>query len=87
MLNEAKHRSLNLTNDGYTRSKAPFLALFRYMPGILDATDPKVIKGRAIRPGAMVTITRNRSAMLPRMFVWIMDAEGNEQSVFRKALV
>lgn len=61
-----------------------------YHPGLMDLTDPNVIRGRPIRPGAFVRVTRGGRGQ-PKVdplgrIVWVEDDEGNEQSVWKKAL-
>ena len=58
---------------------------YEYRPGLMDRCDPNVIAGSAlgIAPGALVTITKRIGAAL----VWIRDERGNEQSVWKAALV
>lgn len=58
---------------------------YEYRPGIMDRCDPNVIAGSplGIEPGALVTITKRIGAAL----VWVRDARGNEQSVWKAALV
>ena len=56
-----------------------------YKPVGFDRWDPIVIRGEPIKPGARVRITKG--AVDPRkLFVWVEDEEGNEQSVYRKSL-
>lgn len=60
-------------------------SLYEYQPGLMDRTDPRVIRGRPIQPGAVVSILRDRVDPLGKI-VWIVDQAGNEQSVWRAAL-
>lgn len=65
------------------RLHGPF---YTYRPGLLDLFRPNVIRGDAIAEGARVYITRHRVDPLEKI-VWIRDAAGNEQSVWKKALI
>ena len=58
---------------------------YEYRPGLIDRCDPNLIAGSAlgIAPGTLVTITKRIGAAL----VWIRDERGNEQSVWKAALV
>ena len=63
--------------------------LYTYLPGILDLTDPTVIRGQAIAKGARVRIARELSPRMKgwtRTFCTIQDIHGNVQNVFRKAV-
>ena len=62
------------------------MTLYKYEPGFLDKSDPCIIYGEAIKPGATVMITKPNVDPM-KMFVFITDKEGNRQSVFRKSLV
>jgi hypothetical protein len=58
-----------------------------YAPGLADACDPTVIRGKAIAAGAKVRIARELfPPMLPRMFVIVQDRLGNVQSIYRKGI-
>ena len=57
----------------------------RYSPGYLDHWEPKVIKGNPIAPEAKVRITKQKVDPFGK-FVFIEDAEGNQQSIYRIAL-
>lgn len=59
---------------------------YQYRPGLDDRCSPNVIRGQAIRPNTMVTITNNRVDPCG-LIVWITDGAGNEQSVWRRAIV
>jgi len=60
---------------------------YTYNPGILDLTDPTVLRGNAITRGSRVTVSRkHRPYMLPSCFAVIEDAKGNRQVVFKRAL-
>lgn len=59
---------------------------YLYQPGIWDQSDPRVIRGEAIVPGSIVTVTKSKPDPIG-LFRWIMDKNGNEQSVFKHALV
>ena len=58
---------------------------YEYAPGLMDRCDPNVIAGTplGIAPGSIVVVTKR----IGRALVWILDANGNEQSVWRAALV
>jgi len=58
---------------------------YYYYPGSMDISDPRVLKGRPIKRGARVVVTRYKVDPQNRI-VWIMDEHGNEQSVWKKAL-
>lgn len=58
---------------------------YEYRPGLLDLHDPTVIRGKPIKPGAIVTIVKAVGDPL-NWFVYVVDEAGNEQSVFRRAL-
>lgn len=59
---------------------------YKYEPGTLDKFDPKVIRGYPIKPGSVVNISK-RKVDPCGYFRWIIDENGNEQSVFKQALV
>jgi hypothetical protein len=56
-----------------------------YNPGFMDVSHPIVIAGNPIKPGAVVTITKTKVDPAG-WFVFVRDAFGNRQSVFKKAL-
>ena len=56
-----------------------------YRPGLLDATDPKVIRGVPIQMGARVQVIHQGFDPLG-LFCWIQDDQGNQQSVYKRAL-
>ena len=61
---------------------------YTYQPGLMDATDPNVIRGTAIAAGAKVRIAKEHNPpMLPKVFAIIEDKHGNLQSVWKKAVV
>ena len=56
-----------------------------YRPGLDDRCFPNVIHGKPIDPDAgMVVVISKR---IGRALAWILDVEGNEQSVWTAALV
>lgn len=58
-----------------------------YSPGITDLINPTIVKGQAITPGSVVSVSRKmRAYMLPSVFACIVDDRGNVQNVWRKAL-
>ena len=63
---------------------------WEYHPGILDMLHPTIIVGNAIARGSRVRIAYEHA---PRMIGWmrtfacIMDANGNVQNVFKRALI
>ena len=60
---------------------------YTYNPGLMDATDPTVIRGRAIARGSRVRVAREfNPPMFPGVFRMIQDKDGNVQSVFKFAL-
>lgn len=59
---------------------------YRYCPGFLDLTNPRIIAGQAIEPDSKVTITKTRLDPC-NLFVFIEDLQGNRQSVYRKSLI
>lgn len=65
------------------RARGPF---WTYRPGLLDLFRPNVIRGVAIAEGARVFLVRDQVDPLGKI-VWIQDMAGNQQSVWRKALV
>ena len=58
---------------------------YAYEPGLMDRCDPNMISGTplGIAPGSIVVVTKR----IGRALVWILDANGNEQSVWTRALV
>lgn len=59
------------------------LRRYVYRPGLMDLCDPNVIEGCAIRPCAVVVISKR----IGQALAWIVDCHGNEQSVWKRALV
>ena len=59
--------------------------VYVYRPGLLDTTDPKVLRGEPILPRQRVVILEEHVDPL-RKFVWVIDVHGNEQSVYRRSL-
>lgn len=59
--------------------------IYIYRPGMLDQDQPTVIEGEPIRTGAHVVITKEKIDPLGK-FVFVIDAHGNRQSVYRAAL-
>jgi hypothetical protein len=59
--------------------------MYKYQPNWLDFTDPRVIAGKAITPGQIVKITKNKIDPCG-LFVFIEDQQGNRQSVYKKSL-
>jgi len=53
-----------------------------YRPGIMDVVDPMIIKGQPIKAGEKVRVTKR----IGKAFTWIEDQNGNEQSVWKRAL-
>jgi hypothetical protein len=59
-----------------------------YQPGLDDRVSPNVIQGSAIAPGSRVRIARElHPPMLPRVFVFVEDSNGNVQSVWKPAVM
>ena len=56
-----------------------------YDPVGFDRFDPKVIEGYPIEPGSKVEITKKNIDPMS-WFVFIVDEQGNRQSVFRRSL-
>lgn len=54
-----------------------------YRPGLDDRCFPNVVAGRPIEPDSIVVVTWR----IGRALCWILDAEGNKQSVWFRALV
>jgi hypothetical protein len=74
----------------HVRYSAPFKGTHTYHPGLMDLTSPTVIQGKPIEKGAEVRIMRggrNQEKLDPLgKLVWIQDANGNVQSVWKAAL-
>jgi len=56
-----------------------------YEPGLLDRIVPNVIAGYPIEYGTRVIVTK-RNVDPAGIIRWIMDRDGNEQSVYKNAL-
>ncbi len=67
------------------RKMLPTMKPYIYRPGLLDATDPKVIKGHAIKAGARVQVIHQGFDPMD-ILCWIEDEAGNQQSVYKRAL-
>ena len=82
------YRNRRRTISEYSITKAAPIVkgrTYRYNPGLMDLTDPTIISGKPIKPGVIVKVTEDRVDPSGRL-VWVQDAEGNEQSVWKAAL-
>jgi hypothetical protein len=59
--------------------------VYIYLPALMDLTTPNVIRCQPIKQGEPVVIIKDRVDPMNKI-VWIVDAVGNEQSVWRGAL-
>jgi len=62
------------------------MTTYKYEPGYIDRCDPCIIYGSAIKPGSEVIISKSNVDPLKK-FVFIVDKEGNRQSVFKSSLL